>query len=119
MGAEGIRQTGRAILHDARAPDAHHLYPQPAARSRSGLRPGRWLCRARAHAGIASMKDTWQPIMFAPRDGTTFVARGKSGKIFGCRYNAQRQSFVNTATNHRVSPYAWRPTSKGDENVQA
>jgi hypothetical protein len=63
------------------------------------------------------MTTDWQLIMFAPRDGSAFEARSKRGKIFGCRYDERRLSFVNTANNHRVSPHVWRP--KGDENAKA
>ena len=63
--------------------------------------------------------DDWQPIIFAPRDGRTFEARSKQGKIFGCRYSLQRRDFINTATNHRVRPQTWRPLRSGDPDHAA
>jgi hypothetical protein len=60
------------------------------------------------------MTDQWQPMMFAPRDGTAFEARTGFGMTFACRYDALRQSFVNTANNHRVNPRAWRPPPETD-----
>lgn len=58
------------------------------------------------------MTDQFQPILFAPRDGTTFEARTRQGMIFSCRYDSKRASFVNTATNHRVDPRSWRPNQR-------
>jgi hypothetical protein len=58
--------------------------------------------------------EQWQPMMFAPRDGTAFEARTKKGVVFGCRYDDKRLSFVNTATNHRVDPRVWRPSDGAD-----
>jgi hypothetical protein len=56
--------------------------------------------------------DQWEHMMFAPRDGTTFYARNKKGKEFGCRYDERKMSFVNTANNHRVNPSGWRAVTK-------
>jgi hypothetical protein len=65
------------------------------------------------------MTNEWRSIMFAPRDGRSFEAYGKRGIIFSCRYNLMRRAFVNTVTNHRVSPVMWRPlwppASGGDQ----
>jgi hypothetical protein len=61
------------------------------------------------------MTDQWQPMMFAPRDGTAFEARTRQGMIFGCRFDERRKAFVNTATNHRVNPRVWRQSYVGQE----
>lgn len=54
----------------------------------------------------------------APRDGTPFEARSRTGKIFGCHYSERRKDFVNSANNRRVEPYGWRPSKKENEDAE-